>query len=388
MKKWIQKLLLLLIVLLAIAAAGCNGGEKADYVEAEYPEENNAISIFETYFMPQEAMYNGIRLGDSVEVMFSLYGNTEKEILDSNRNHLNEVSFEYKDAYFEANNTDNGYVVAAIRVYERTEVQSPRGIKIGDSLVDVLNKFPQEYDYTLGRFSTEPGRPLVYGGNPLREAGAVVYLDASGEPEVLLIATEDMCTVMRIAFCDGLVSYYEISDRTKLRNAFFQPDEAGYNGIMLGDPLEKVFEVYGPTEVEQLNPENLYLNDVVCKYDDAHFEAEKSEIIEGYVVGTIKVISKGDAVSPRGIKVGDSINDVIQKFPLEHPEGYQGGRPSPNTFYLYGENTMHGNAASVRVNEVGEITDLLVTTDSVVPVLKIFFADGVVDHYELWNNVM
>jgi hypothetical protein len=168
--------------------------------EEEYLlEPDNTKSLLQndsllSYFTADEAQYNGIVPDKTtVEEVLSWLG--EPVSVESSEHY--EIYY-YEDAEY--------YCVFSkvdfICVSERTNASSPRGIRIGDTFAEVLNKFPQEKDY----LSNTGG--YFYGSDVWSEP--VGYVSNSNDSIEIIVTADPWGPALKVYFKSDKVTSYRI----------------------------------------------------------------------------------------------------------------------------------------------------------------------------------
>ena len=161
-------------------------------------------------------------------------------------------------------------------------------------------------------------------------------------------------------------------------SGYFTADEAQYSGIVVGKTsAEEMLILLGEPVSCEIEAETMWYNNYY--YADAHYYAAA----RGYppeqtlTIESIYVNKKTDVPSPRGIRIGDTFDDVLHKFPqekdyLSSPEGY-----------FYGDDMWSEEPVGFVLKDNNSV-EIVVATSSWGPALKIFFEDGEVIRYMIF----
>jgi outer membrane protein assembly factor BamE (lipoprotein component of BamABCDE complex) len=159
---------------------------------------------------------------------------------------------------------------------------------------------------------------------------------------------------------------------------YFQSDEAQYNGIKIpSTSTEELLSLLGePISTDSYSGGSA---SYVYNYDDATYYAiEMQHEVNGVMVphigiNTISVRKNVGAPSPRNIQIGDSFEDVLNKFPQE--KNYL----SDPGGYFYGSDVWEEPAGYVSNDSEG--IEIIVSAGSYDNALKVYFEDGIVTGY-------
>lgn len=157
----------------------------------------------EEYWSWMEASFNHVWVGFTLDEMLAVLG--EPESIDPVEDSEGFFYYSYPEARYvvqEAADKQETAVVYAIMVEKEIDLPSPRGIKVGDSLEEVLAKFPAEDEYE------SLGRTYFYGG--LRVDGGEqsgYYYELT---EGTMIFVVDAWAMMRIFVEEGVVTAFHI----------------------------------------------------------------------------------------------------------------------------------------------------------------------------------
>jgi hypothetical protein len=152
---------------------------------------------------------------------------------------------------------------------------------------------------------------------------------------------------------------------------YFTADEAQFNGVYVNvTTVDEMKELLGePDIVETRQEDNSY---EVFIYGGVEYQS-----IEGTgVIHVINIKEFSDADSPRDIKVGDSFDSVMAKFPKEqNPEQSDEG-------FLFGQSTLTGQGGAIYDDCLPDgtpVRKLIVTSENVDPFMIVYFKDDKVD---------
>jgi hypothetical protein len=157
-----------------------------------------------TRFAAEEATFNGISVRTTQEELIAHLGEPLEIIEKPLDSALNTSTYVYEgvEYIFEGESNTVSYIIVTDAQLE----YGPRNIRIGESLEDVLSRFPQEQDYR-----THPNN-CFYGETTYLEKGGAVYPDENGS--VIIVVPQEVLPFMKIHFQDGVVSRYIIYGTT------------------------------------------------------------------------------------------------------------------------------------------------------------------------------
>lgn len=158
-------------------------------------------------------------------------------------------------------------------------------------------------------------------------------------------------------------------------NARFAALEATFNGISVETTQEELVAKLGePVQIVEL-PLDTDINRSIYVYEgvEFYFRGDSS------TVGDILVNGRNLPAGPRNIRVGDSFEEVLSRFPQE-----QDYKTHPNGCF-YGEDTYMQEGGAV-YGIGGDELQITVVPKEVLPFMKIYFQDGIVDHYVIYGE--
>ncbi|WP_425446743.1 hypothetical protein [Dethiothermospora halolimnae] len=105
----------------------------------------------------------------------------------------------------------------------------------------------------------------------------------------------------------------------------FNSGDAKVKDVVIGDILDKVNSKIGPAnEIEDMNEEDFGDTIKINNYDFGKLEFSKGEDGKFYLYRII--IQNDNVIGPREIKVGDSVETVLSKFPNDNNDKKDGMR--------------------------------------------------------------
>lgn len=325
-------------------------------------------SNIEAYFTSDEAQFDSIIIGVSTaEQLVRQYGEPDKtECIDDKTN-----VYYYGGACFYAPVSSG--IITKIVITEYTEAASPRSIRIGDSLAAVLSKFPNENNPDLVRGqlygSWEGARGWLSGKGTDNEGSVYRHI---------IINSENKNPFMMLWFKNDAL--YKIV----LAQGYFFSNEAKYNGITINHTrVEDMYEALGvPDRVMYRYDDGYYVLDFYYNNDMYECIMEDNEI-EDDPIKKIMITEYSEASSPRDIKIGDSLEEVLSKFPYEYDA-------ESNKGLFFGEDTMSGAGGKIIYTSVSgdnKVTQVTVSSENAYPALFIRFDNNlaytimITEHY-------
>jgi|GEM_PF-5817362 len=166
----------------------------------------------------------------------------------------------------------------------------------------------------------------------------------------------------------------------------FSHEEAQYRGISIGDTVKKLIDVLGEAEEiiyhtnnDPIPPEGAEYIEYRykgCCYRILYEPEMELEMNSDAQIGQIEITASSEEAGPRGIRIGDSFESVLQCFPQEYDYSsdiYQ---------RIYGMRTALGAGGMADENTV------IVTADpmNVEPFMRIDFEDGKVHRIFIGNR--
>lgn len=169
----------------------------------------------------------------------------------------------------------------------------------------------------------------------------------------------------------GLYAGYELDERTFNPQTRFAADEASFNGITTRTTKKELTAKLGePWEVIE-KPADATMGTTTYHYAGVEYVFEEDSNIVSY----IRVTGFQWKYGPRNLRIGESFEDVLKRFPQE-----QNYKTHPNGCF-YGETTYQKEGGAVYYNTDGSISNITVVPKGVLPFLKIYFQDGIVSEY-------
>lgn len=162
----------------------------------------------------------------------------------------------------------------------------------------------------------------------------------------------------------------------------FSYEDAQYQGISIGDSIKKLIDALGEPEQiifhtnhDPIPPEGAEFIEYRyrgCSYCTLY----EPEINRDAQIGQIEITASYEEAGPRGIRIGDSLESVLQCFPQEYDYS------SDKYQRIYGMRTTIGAGGMVGENSV------IVTADpfKVDPFMRIDFKNGQVNRITIGNR--
>ena len=170
----------------------CTFEKYKDLLELETTENLSQSELLCHYFMADEAQYNGI-IPDKTSVEEMLYWLGEPVSVETGEYYR---KYYYEDAEYYSESLK----VDSIWINKRTDAPSPRGIRVGDTFSEVLNKFPQERNYLIS-----PGG-YFYGNDVWSEP--VGYVSNNNDSIEIIVTADPWGPALKIFFqLDKVISY-------------------------------------------------------------------------------------------------------------------------------------------------------------------------------------
>ena len=202
------------MVLLLPLFAACGNNEPNTGQEpnpGDKPSVQEPVNQEPTRFLGSEAVYNGIGLGATMEQVKEKLGEPQKtdegKIDDVIDDGIAYTKYIYADAtyYFYYNAASSAQrTISYIEVTTSTAKEGPRGLKVGDTLDEVLAKYPQEKDWktdTNGSF---------YGEDTFNGDAGAVYKDENDAPNLIILTPKEIVPFIRIDIQDHTVTSYTL----------------------------------------------------------------------------------------------------------------------------------------------------------------------------------
>lgn len=170
---------------------------------------------------------------------------------------------------------------------------------------------------------------------------------------------------------------------------YLDANDLYYGDVVINQTAEHVLvELLGEPETTTTGSDAMFDHPVKSYYyADAVYEAPQA-LASNNIIDGILVLGQSEKDSPRGIRVGDSVAEVLAKFPQE--KDYTQQQPD-GIYYFYGEDLYTGAAGYVEYNEDMGIKDsailtiTLTTADPFGPFLRIFCDNGSVASYRIYG---
>lgn len=171
----------------------------------------------------------------------------------------------------------------------------------------------------------------------------------------------------------GLYAGSEPEERTFDPQARFTADEASFDGITTRTTKTELLAKLGePWEIIE-KPTDVSIGTTTYLYAGVEYVFEEGSNTVSY----IRVTNFQWKYGPRNLRIGESFEDVLKRFPQE-----QDYKTHPNSCF-YGENTYMEEGGAVSHNTDGSISHITVVPKDVLPFLKIYFQDGAVSKYHI-----
>lgn len=209
MKKQLFMIISILLLLPLFAACGNKTLE-----DNQNPGQNEIPPVTEpaqqeelTHLSAEEIVYNGIGYETTETELVDKLGKPLKTEDESMGEGMGYTKYFYEDAeyhFFYDQLSSTQHIISYIKVNKADAKEGPRGLKIGDTLEQVLAKYPQEKDWQTDVNGSFYGEDTYFG-----DAGAV-YKDENGSPNLVILTPIDVVPFMRIDITENKVSSYTL----------------------------------------------------------------------------------------------------------------------------------------------------------------------------------
>ena len=316
--------------------------------EVASPTDIENTPLLEGYFTSEEVQYNSIFIGET----------TAKQLIEklgepNSSENIDDITYIYHYDGVKYYSSATSGLITEIVITVETEDASPRDIQIGDTITEVLTKFPVENELINGY-------GIVYGD--LTDARCRITGDTMTPYEkqnnsiykMMYFNTETINPFMMLRFKDDVL--YEIT----LATGYFFSQEAKYYGITVNHTTSaQLYDILGEPKTVTIRLDQLFF--IYYYYDGVRYETRP----EGDNVYGIVILKNINEKTPYDIKIGDSYESVIMKFPYEFI-------PESNNNIFFGVNTTSG-AGGFIYNSSTSLNSIIVTSIQVDPYLVITF---------------
>jgi hypothetical protein len=209
MKKQLIMIVSTLLLLPLFVACGNKGigDENQGASSNETPPVTEPAQKKTTRLSGDEVLYNGIGSETMETELVDKLGKPLRTEDESMGEGMGYTKYFYEDAeydFFYDQLSSTQHMLSYIIINSSSAQEGPRGLKIGDTLEQVLAQYPQEKDWQTdvnGSFYGED----TFNGN----AGAV-YKDENGTPNLIILTPVDIVPFMRIDITENKVSSYTL----------------------------------------------------------------------------------------------------------------------------------------------------------------------------------
>lgn len=168
----------------------------------------------------------------------------------------------------------------------------------------------------------------------------------------------------------------ELDKKTFDPSSRFSADEATFNSITLYTSKKELVKKLGePFDIIEEDGE-AYLPSTSYVYAGVEYVFEGDSDTVTYIMVTNYQWKYG----PRNIRIGDSFEDVLARFPQE-----QDYKTHPESCF-YGETTYHNEGGAVYLDYDGNVDHIILVTKEVLPFMKIYFKDNKVSNYVIYGS--